>query len=101
MRVACYMFTDLSADNAVYTFKRKMYSFTFKKEVTGSFETSVNIYQTARGHIPGESNLHSDRYENLKSKKKKKKTSYTAFLLALSFLSHENNLHIYFLKLFI
>jgi hypothetical protein len=32
-----------------------------------SSKTSVNIYQTARRHIPDDSNLHSRRRENFKS----------------------------------
>jgi hypothetical protein len=36
-------------------------------EALFSYKTSVNIYQTARRHIPEDSNLHSRRRENLKS----------------------------------
>jgi hypothetical protein len=36
-------------------------------EAASTSETSVNLYQTARHHIPEDSHLHTRRCENLKS----------------------------------
>jgi hypothetical protein len=41
--------------------------FTMKKESVPAYKTSITIYQTTRRHIPGDSDLHTDRCENLRS----------------------------------
>jgi hypothetical protein len=53
-------------------------------EAASTSETSVNFYQTTRRNIPKDSNLHSRRSENLKSR-----NQLLFIQLTICFLQHQ------------